>query len=81
MHYRWDYGGEWIFEDLGKTAAIGGGELLQDDDIPASLLPLLTRQMSEQAPVVADTVRDFQEWSELSPVAPRSSGFWARMHS
>lgn len=57
------------------SASAGGGELLPNDDIPATLLPLLKRQMSEQAPVIADTVRAFREWSRGQPSGARVQQF------
>ena len=60
---------EWV--ERMRSAGGGGGDLLPNDDIPATLLPLLKRQMAEQAPVLADTARAFQEWTRSQPGGAR----------
>lgn len=60
---------EWVERML--TASANGAELLPNDDIPATLLPILKRQMTEQAPVLADTIRAFQEWTRAQPSGAR----------
>lgn len=54
-----------------NSASIDGAALLPDDDTPATLLPLLKRQMSEQAPVLLDTMRAFQDWTKAQPSGAR----------
>jgi len=45
------------------------GEFLGNDEIPATLLPLLARLFREQAPVLQDTVRAVREWCAAHPQA------------
>lgn len=60
---------EWV--ERMRSTSVGGGELVPNDDIPTTLLPLLKRQMAEQAPVLTDTVRAFQEWTRAQPSGAR----------
>lgn len=60
---------EWV--ERIRTASANGAELLPNDDVPATLLPILKRQMGEQAPVLADTVRAFQDWTKAQPSGAR----------
>ena len=53
------------------AARADSAELLPDDSIPTTLFPLLKRQMAEQAPVIADTVRALQEWTRAQPSGAR----------
>ncbi|MDP3494936.1 MAG: glutathione S-transferase N-terminal domain-containing protein [Hyphomonadaceae bacterium] len=54
-----------------RDARAGAGALLPNDEAPASLYPILTRQMSEQAPVLADAIRAMQEWAKAQPSGAR----------
>jgi glutathione S-transferase len=60
---------EWV--ERMQKGPTGGGGLLADDQMPATLLPLLKRQMSEQAPVLMDTARAFLEWTKAQPSGAR----------
>jgi len=60
---------EWI--ERVRSASIDGGQLLPNDEIPATLLPILKRQMAEQTPVLSDTVGAFQEWARAQPSGAR----------
>jgi len=54
-----------------KSARAGEGELLANDEIPATLLPILKRQISEQLPVLSDTARALEAWSVAQPTGAR----------
>ncbi|OYX46357.1 MAG: hypothetical protein B7Y90_16115 [Alphaproteobacteria bacterium 32-64-14] len=53
------------------AAKAGEGELLAGDEVPATLLPILKRQISEQLPVLADTARALEAWSVAQPTGAR----------
>ncbi len=53
------------------SAKAGSGQLLAGDETPATLLPILKRQMSEQAPVLIETARILQEWTRAQPSGAR----------
>lgn len=55
------------------------GEYLPNDEIPDTLLPILSRMMTEQMPVMADTVQKLGDWKAENPDTeiPRMIG----MHS
>lgn len=53
------------------------GEFLADDQVPETLMPILARQVREQFPVLADTVRRVGEWAIAHPdkrYPPRTLG-------
>jgi glutathione S-transferase len=43
------------------------GEFLPDDQVPATLMPLLARMFSEHLPVLMSTVRHVEEWAAANP--------------
>lgn len=51
----------WV-ERCNQSDGHSGGELLADDTVPATLKPILARQMAEQLPSLQATLRDFQAW-------------------
>ena len=48
-----------------------GGNLLANDEVPASLHPILKRQMNEQLPVLLDSARALGEWAMAQPKGAR----------
>ncbi len=54
-----------------RDAKANAETLLPNDEAPATLYPILTRQMSEQAPVLADAVRALRDWSKAQPSGAR----------
>jgi glutathione S-transferase len=53
------------------------GDFLPDDDVPATLGPMLKRQAAEQAPVLLDAARALAAWASVQPTGarvPRSLG-------
>ena len=56
----------WV-ERMQQPAAPRAGEFLADDRIPETLLPVLTRMMREQVPVLVDSVRLLREWIAQHP--------------
>ena len=50
-----------------NTAKASEGEYLANDEIPESLIPILSRMFSEQWPVLADTVKVVQSWAQRHP--------------
>ncbi|MEZ6028928.1 MAG: glutathione S-transferase family protein [Hyphomonadaceae bacterium] len=54
-----------------EAARAGQGDLLPEDEIPATLLPILKRQVSEQFPVLADSARALEAWSAAQPSGAR----------
>lgn len=59
----------WI--DRMLAARAGPETLLPGDEVPATLHPILTRQMTEQAPVLMDSMRALQEWARAQPRGAR----------
>ncbi len=47
------------------------GEFLPDDEVPATLYPILKRQMSEQLPVLIDAAAELGEWAAEQPAGAR----------
>ena len=47
------------------------GEFLPNDEVPATLYPILKRQMSEQLPVLIDAAAELGEWAAEQPVGVR----------
>lgn len=47
------------------------GEFLSGDEVPETLQPILKRQMMEQAPDLAESVRVFGEWCAVQPQGAR----------
>jgi glutathione S-transferase len=54
-----------------EAARAGQGELIADDAIPSTLLPILKRQVSEQLPVLVDCARALEAWSVAQPTGAR----------
>lgn len=55
------------------------GAFLADDEIPATLLPVLRRMLLEQMPVLADSARQVENWMAAHPgqTLPRAIGMHA----
>jgi len=56
------------------------GEFLADDEVPDTILPVLTRMLREQVPVIHDTMDRLAEWAQQNPQereAPRAIGLHA----
>lgn len=69
---------DWVerLRDGADTAASQTGDFLPDDDVPATLLPILKVQMAEQIPVLAKTNDLFAAWAaEADPQAEVPRGF------
>ena len=47
------------------------GDLLANDEVPASLYPILKRQMNEQLPVLLDSAHALGEWAMAQPKGAR----------
>jgi glutathione S-transferase len=60
---------EWVERMLTVKAA--PGELAPNDEIPATLYPILKRQMAEQLPVLVDSVRVLRDWALAQPKGAR----------
>jgi glutathione S-transferase len=60
---------EWV-ERMLKVAS-GAGDLVPNDETPATLHPILKRQMNEQLPVLADSCRALGEWATAQPKGAR----------
>ena len=43
------------------------GRFIADDDIPDTLLPILTRMFKDQWPVLENTVKQLEQWAEQNP--------------
>ncbi len=54
----------------------GDGQYLANDEIPATLDPIIQRMVDEQFPVVGDTIAQLQEWLSKHPdeAIPRAIG-------
>ncbi len=53
------------------AARAGAGELVADDAVPDTLLPILKRQVAEQFPALADSARALEAWSVAQPKGAR----------
>ena len=56
----------WV-ERLRQAPAAGPGAFMPDDEVPATLWPVLRRMMSEQMPVLAGTAARLSQWREEHP--------------
>ena len=56
----------WV-QRLERQAAPGAGEFLPDDAVAPTLAPVLQRQMREQMPVLADSIRLLDAWLASHP--------------
>lgn len=54
-----------------QAARAGPETLLADDAVPETLHPILKRQLGEQLPVLADTIRALREWMKAQPNGAR----------
>lgn len=54
-----------------EAARAGTGELMADDRVPDTLLPILKRQVAEQFPALADCARALEAWSVAQPKGAR----------
>jgi glutathione S-transferase len=52
---------EWV--ERMRGAEVRSGHLLPGDEVPATLHPILKRQMSEQLPVLRDAAESLSEWA------------------
>lgn len=50
-----------------NTAKASEGDYLANDEIPETLIPILSRMFAEQWPVLADTVKVVQNWAQRHP--------------
>lgn len=60
---------EWVERMLAANSDVG--ELLPDDEVPLTIHPILKRQMTEQLPVLTDSVEALREWSLAQPRGAR----------
>lgn len=56
----------WV-ERMQQPPAPGAGEFLADDEVPATLLPMMRRMMREQMPVLADSAARLVAWLAEHP--------------
>lgn len=68
-------GSDWTGEDR-RSAAGDDAEFLPNDEVPATLMPVLERMVSEYFPVLASQIRRFDAWADANPGAevPRAVG-------
>ncbi len=71
----------WVERMISEEASLQSGELLSNDEIPATLEPIVQRMAAEQYPVLLDTNKRLSEWRSSNPEAtqagasiPRSIG-------
>jgi hypothetical protein len=60
---------EWV-QRMQEPDVPGSGELLPDDGIPPTVLPILSRMMREQMPVLVDTAARLQAFAAEHPGEP-----------
>jgi len=68
---------DWVRRMISDVPSLNNGELLADDEVPETLLPVLKRMADEQLPVLLDTDRHLNEWRQENPdlsSIPRSIG-------
>lgn len=59
---------QWV-ERMMKPPHPNGGDFLADDEIPATLIPILQRMMREMLPVLVSTAHHLQNWAAGHPGA------------
>lgn len=62
----------WILRmiDPAVNRRFGGSHFLANDEIPNTLLPVLTRMFKEQGPVLRQTIHQVHEWAAQNPDTP-----------
>lgn len=60
---------EWVERMLAAKST--AGELLPNDEVPGTMLPILKRQMTEQLPVLIQSAEALREWSLAQPKGAR----------
>ncbi len=58
---------QWVQRMINEEPALSNGELLPDDEVPDTLLPVLQRMANEQLPVLKDTDRLLSVWRKDHP--------------
>ena len=59
----------WVDRMNNNEATLQSGELLENDEIPSTLLPILKRMAQEQFPVLLDTDQQLSKWRIENPDA------------
>lgn len=68
---------DWVQRMNSDVPSLHNGELLANDEIPATLIPVLKRMATEQLPVLLDTDQHLEQWKQENPGVtklPRSIG-------
>lgn len=60
---------DWVERMNNDQPSLETGALLADDEIPETLMPILTRMAQEQLPVLLDTDKRLSVWREQNPDA------------
>ena len=68
----------WVERMIDEQAALQQGELLPDDQIPETLMPILQRMAREQLPVLLDTDIRLSQWKDDHPDAGEVPRFIGR---
>jgi len=66
---------EWVERMMNGEPSLQEGELLADDEIPQTLVPVLARMSSEHLPVILDTDELLDQWRESNPNKPEIDRF------
>ncbi len=61
---------QWVGRMTNDSASLLSGQWLDDDEVPETLLPILSRMASVHLPVLQDTDRLLSAWRENNPDAP-----------
>lgn len=67
----------WVKRMISPDASENNGEYLPNDQIPDTLLPVITRMFDEQVPVLLQTARQLEQWTHANPDSievPRAIG-------
>lgn len=67
MSERAPHVARWVERMIDPALGHSIGDFLPDDEVPATLLPVLQRMFDEQVPVLMDTARLLQQWVEDNP--------------
>ncbi|WP_193072225.1 glutathione S-transferase [Pseudomonas sp. FME51] len=67
----------WVERMISPDAHHNKGDYLADDQIPDTLLPIIARMFDEQVPVLLETARLLEQWTQANPGSneiPRAIG-------
>lgn len=58
---------DWVRRMISEVPSLNNGELLEGDEVPATLIPVLKRMAAEQLPVLTDSDQLLEGWKQENP--------------